>query len=157
MGRKKSEPKEKLEKEKKEPKTSLFDIISYLTNKKKPWKELTIDEQKTFNPYMINRFLSMDLYLCDAINQLQKYTINSMDKKDVYTLYFYLLPKQSFYLKYIKSKNEIPEKDLEILVKYYKLSRRECEDYYLILNKDSEGKQRLEQIKENFAYENNKK
>ena len=154
MGRKKKIEDE--DNDKKEKKTSLFDIISYLTDKKKPWSELSIEEQKLFNVYMINRFLSMDLYLCEAINQLQQYTLNCMDKKDVYNLYFYLLPKQRFYLKYIKSKNEIPEKDLDLLMKYYKLSRRECEDYYFILNKDGEGRKKIEQIRDNFAYENKK-
>lgn len=138
----------------KEKKSTLFDLIAYITYKKKPWEELTIEEQKLFNVFMINRFLSMDLYLCEAINQLQQYTLNCMNKKDVYKLYFHLLPTQRFDLRYIKSKNEIPQKDLDLLKKYFKLSSRECEDYWLIFNKDEEGKKELENIKDNFVYEN---
>lgn len=137
-------------------KTTIFDVISYLTYNKRKWNELTTEEQNLFVPYMINRFLSMDLTLCEAVNQLQQYTLNVMSKKDVYMLYYYLLPKQKYYLKYIKSNKEISDKDLQILMEYYNLSRRECEDYYLILTKDDEGMKKFEDIKENFKYSQNK-
>lgn len=141
----------------KEKKVGIFDIISYLTYDKKPWDKLTVEEKKMFEPYMINRFLSMDLFLVEAINELQKYTLSAMDKKDVYTLYYNLLPSQKFYLKYVKPNIEIPDSDLKLLCKYYNISIREAEDYYLILNKDDIGREKLQWIKDSYIYDNSKK
>jgi len=138
-----SEPKEK--------KTGLFDLLSYITEQKKPWNDLTIEEQKAFSPYIINRFLSMDLFLCEAINDLQKYTL-LIDKKDCYNLYLNLLPQQRFYLKYVKSSVEIPEKDINCLKRYFNCSQFEAEDYFITLSNTEEGLNTLDLIKNNYIY-----
>lgn len=132
---------------------TIFDLISFLTDKKKKWDELSPAARKMYSPFMVNRFLSMDLYLVDAINQIQTITLSSMDKGDIWNLYYHLLPKQKFYLKYVKPANEVPEKDILALKKYFGVSKRECEDYWLILNKSSKGLQRLTEIKNNYIYE----
>lgn len=148
--KKTKEPKEAIDTG--EKKSSIFDFISFLTDKKKPWSELTTEEQKLFNPYMINRFLSMDLFLLEAVNELQKYTVGSMEKQDVYSLYYHFLPKQRFFLKYIKSQKEAPEKEINMLIKYFNVSRRECEEYYQILSNNEKGQELLTEIKRNFQY-----
>jgi len=140
-----SEPKKK--------KPTLFDVIGYLTHNKKKWNDLTIEEQKVFNPYMVNRFLSMDLYLIEALNDLQKYTLNCLEKQDVYNLFYHLLPDDKLYLKYIKPQIEIPERELELLVRYFKVSERECEDYWVILNKSDEGKEFIKKLISSYQYE----
>ena len=148
--------KKKLEKEipeePKEKKPGIFDLISYLTDQKKPWDQLTLEEQKLFNPYMINRFFSMELGLIEAINDLQKYTL-IIDKKEVYNLYLALLPQQRFYLKYIKATKEIPERDVNILIRHFSVSRSEAEEYYLTLTKTEEGEETLDEIKQNYVFE----
>lgn len=137
----------------KEKKASIFDLISFITDQKKPWDSLSEAEQKEFNPYMINRFLSMDLFLTEAINDLQKYTVGVLSKKDVYNLYLHFLPQQRFYLKYIKSKAEVSKEDIYYLSLYYNVTDLQAEDYYFVLNKDDEGKAHLEFIKSNYHYD----
>ena len=39
---------------------TLFDHLANITWKKKPWSELTESDQKSFTPYLINRWLSMN-------------------------------------------------------------------------------------------------
>lgn len=137
----------------KEKKTSLFDMISFITDQKKPWDSLSDEEQKLFNPYMMNRFLSMDMFLIEAINELQKYTVGVMNKKDVYNLFLHYIPKQKYYLKYLRPVIDIPAEDLKYISLYYNVSEREAEDYYFILIKDEVGKEHLESIKNSYHYD----
>lgn len=135
-----------------EVKPTLFTIIDYLTIKKKSWEQLTLEEKKLFNPFMINRFLSMDLKWIELLNALQRYSLR-MDKKECYIILFNLLPKQKFYLKYIKIQNEISDKDLFYLSKEYPISRQELEEYYIILTASEEGRAYLKKLKASYAYE----
>lgn len=151
--RKVKEVKEAKVKEPKEKKSSLFDLISFLTNNKKPWHELSDDERKTFSPYMINRFLSMEVLYAPAINEIQKTTLSSMTKEELWGLYYHLLPENKVYLKYIKNQTEVPQDDLDALKSYFKVSLRECEDYWIIAQKTNEGREFIEQLKANFVYE----
>ena len=48
--------KEKVIKEKKAPATSLFDYLSWLTDNKKVWEDLTREEQKGFNVFIVNHY-----------------------------------------------------------------------------------------------------
>jgi len=145
--------KKKITSELKSEGANIFTIIGYLTFDKKTWDELTIPEQKLFNLYMIMRFLSMEPELIDTLNIIQKYGIHNPEPKYAYTLLYYLLPQSRLYLKYITSKNDVPEKDLKILIKYFQLSKRECEDYYQILNQTDSGKLVLENLRINYQYE----
>lgn len=151
MGRKKSD----IEK----PKTSpIIDFIKFLTTDKKKWEELSIQDQKAFQPYIVNRWLSMDLYLCEAINELQQYTIG-MDKDIVWRLLYEILPKQRVQINYIKSKkeNSFTENELESFKKYFFVSERECEEYLDFLKNYPEGNLEIERICNNFIENKNTK
>jgi hypothetical protein len=54
---------------------SLFEHLSGIKEKKVKWDTLSEMDKKSFEPYMINRFLSMNIDLLPIINILQKYTI----------------------------------------------------------------------------------
>lgn len=151
MGRKKSD----IEK----PKTlSIIDFIKFLTTDKKKWEELSIQDQKAFQPYIVNRWLSMDLYLCEAINELQQYTIG-MDKDVVWRLLYEVLPKQRVQINYIKAKkeNSFTENELDCFKKYFFVSERECEEYLDFLKKYPEGNLEIERICNNFIENKNNK
>ncbi len=147
---KKKVVKEKEIKETKEKKSTIFDLISFLTDKKKSWDELEEYEKKLFSPYMVNRFLSMELFFAQALNEIQKVCLGSMTKKDIWQLYYYLLPEQRVYLKYIKNSVEVPIEDIDALKKYFFVSKRECEDYWLILQKNPKGEEILNKIRSNY-------
>lgn len=134
------------------PKTaSIIDFIKFLTTDKKKWEELSIQDQKAFQPYMINKWLSMDLCLCEAVNEIQQFTMG-MDKDIVWKLYYQLLPKQKVQINYIKSKveNVFSVEELDCFIKYFLLSRNECENYLIFLKNQPHGDLEIDRICNNF-------
>jgi hypothetical protein len=83
---------------------TIFDQLANLTHKKVAWNELSEMDQKSFSPYIINRWLSMNPDYIELVDMLQQYTIGLLDKKQVYQLYYELLPKVKTFSKYIKGK-----------------------------------------------------
>ena len=73
---------------------------------KKPWDSFNEEEQKKFSPFIINRFLSMDTEFIEAVNMFQKYSVGTLESKDVYEFYRNLLPKGKRFNKYIKGKKD---------------------------------------------------
>ena len=65
---------------------TLFDWLNQILLHKKKWQDFDETEQKTFNTFMINRFLSMSSDFVDAVNICQEHTYQMKDK-DVYNLY----------------------------------------------------------------------
>ena len=113
---------------------TLFDWLNQILLYKKDWEEFEESEKKTFNTFMINRFLSMSSDFIDAVNICQEYTYK-MEDKDVYNLYKTLFPKQKKFLRYIKgSKEKYSKKLLGFLSKHYEVSQREIVDYIKILD-----------------------
>lgn len=106
---------------------SLFDHLSGITDKKVSWESLSEVDKKSFSPYMINRFLSMNMDFIELINEFQKYTIGGLSNREVYKLYLDLLPKQKQFNKYIKSKStDKYQKELvDILSKHFLISEKE--------------------------------
>lgn len=117
---------------------TLFDHLSGIREKKVKWESLSEMDKKSFTPFMINRWLSMNLELLPIVNELQKYTIGTMPSKEVYKLYLDYLPKLKTYDKYIKGKKDGKHNKvvLEYLSQWYGVSQREVVDYLEILSKD---------------------
>ena len=122
---------------KKKTKT-IFEHISGIKEKKVPWNTLSDMDKKTFSPFIVNRWLSMNLNLIELVNELQKHTIGQLKPRDVYKLYFDVLPQKKTWDKYIKGKKEskYDENVLKYLSKYYEVSQREVIGYLDILTKD---------------------
>ena len=66
---------------------TIFEHLAYLTNRKKDWNSLSEQDQKSFVPYLINRWLSMNPDLIEVVDVFQQYTIGPLSKKHVYQLY----------------------------------------------------------------------
>jgi len=117
---------------------SIFQHLSGIKEKKESWTSLSDMDKKSFSPFIINRWLSMNLDLLPIVNILQKYTIGFLSARDVYKVYLDFLPKKKTFDKYIKgSKSSKYNKDvLEYLSKWYGVSQREVTDYLEILSKD---------------------
>ena len=124
---------------------TIFDHINHLTHKKKPWEKLSEADQKSFSPYIINRWLSMNEGLIEIIDMFQQYTIGPLSKKHVYQLYYDVLPKANVRAKYIKGKKaDKYNKELITFVKdHYETSKREAEGMIDILILTNEGLQSL--------------
>ena len=148
MGRKK---KDSIIEENKPKSASIIDYINWLTIDKKKWIDLSKQDQKNFQPYIVNRWLSMDLLYCEAINELQQYTMG-MDKSLVWKMYYEFLPKEKVYIKYIKTKNleNISDEEVECFKKYFLISERECIEYLQLLKSIPNGEEEINKIKYNF-------
>lgn len=132
---------------------TLFEHLSGLTDKKRKWEDLSDIDRKSFSPYMINRFLSMDPGMIEFVDALQKYTIGLLDSKSVYNLYLDILPKKKVFLKYIKgdSKDSYDPKLLDYTAKYYECGLREAKEYLDIMNASVASKEQIRIILQSFG------
>tara|TARA_R110001592_G_scaffold86678_1_gene255845 strand:+ start:824 stop:1270 length:447 start_codon:yes stop_codon:yes gene_type:complete len=124
---------------------TIFDHINHLTHKKKPWDKLSEADQKSFSPYIINRWLSMHMDITEIVDMFQQYTIGPLSKKHVYQLYYDILPKANIRAKYIKGKKQDKyNKELVIFIKdHYQISSIEAEDYIDVLIRSTKGLQSI--------------
>jgi hypothetical protein len=114
---------------------TLFDWLKELTGKKRDWDSFSDKERESFNPYMVNRFLSMHQPFVELVNYVQ--SIPYTEKKKYYAVYCELLPKQNVWLKYIKSKMKQPTVELvSALADIMECSRREAANAVMILDND---------------------
>ena len=116
---------------------TIFDHLANITWKKTPWNKLDEPSQKSFSPYLINRWLSMNMNYIEIVDMFQQYTIGPLSKKHVYQLYFDFLPKQKSFNKYIKGKKQDKyNKELvKLIADHFQIARIEAEEYISLLNK----------------------
>ena len=114
---------------------TLFDHLANITWKKKPWSELSETDQKSFSPYLINRWLSMNINYIELVDMFQQYTIGPLNKKHVYQLYFDFLPKQKSFNKYIKGKkhDKYNKELVKLIANHYQVAKIEAEEYISLL------------------------
>ena len=84
---------------------NLFGWLNQVLVSKKSWNDFSDTDHKTFQPYMINRLLSMDDEFLEAVNYFQKYSVGLLESREVYKWYCDVLPKGKRYNKYIKNRN----------------------------------------------------
>lgn len=136
----------------------LFDYLSNLTHKKVSWDEYNESDIKNYNPYMINKWLSMNYDLIEFVNVFQKYTIGLLGKREHYKLYLGFLPKSKIFMKYIKSKksNIYSEKLIEYLEKYFEISKQEIISYLDIYYSKNNGIEEIKDILKKYGLEEKK-
>ena len=113
------------------PKT-IFDWLNQITQTKASIWDFTEESWDSWNSYMVHRYLSMDINYIDIVNYVQK--INPQNKKQIYSIYREMIPKQKVWLKYVKSKT--PKKNTELVdyvAKYFECSLGEADHYIDIL------------------------
>lgn len=123
---------------------TIFDVLnSILFSKKKI--DLNIEEESTFNLFMVNRWLSM--YSPDLTTIINSITNNGIGqvletKTEQYSFLYYFLPRLKFKrISYIKKKKE-KETDkeeadnLKIFAKNKELSQREIRLYNQLLKNE---------------------
>lgn len=117
---------------------TIFDHLANLTHKKVSWDSLSEVDQKSFSPYIINRFLSMNPDYIELVDMLQQYTIGLLDKKQVYQLYYELLPKVKTFSKYIKGKkgNKYQPELVKFICDRFWVNKQEASDYLELLPKE---------------------
>ena len=113
-----------------------FDHIKNLHTKKKNWDEFNDEEKKNFNIFIINKALSFNPNYLNIVNLVQKYSAGQITQKEVFKIYFNLLPSKFRFYKWIKSKNEKKDKEkINNLAMYFECSTKEAKDYLTLLDK----------------------
>ncbi len=111
--------------EEKEKKLSLFDVLNSLYSS----KEIEfVDAEKAYNPYMINKFVSMNSDLIFLSNEMN---INPfLSKRVQFDFYNSIIRKKKRYTKYLKA-----EKDdaIDIIKFYMKCSNEKAKDILRLL------------------------
>ena len=115
-----------------------FDHIKNLHTKKRTWNDFNDEEKKSFNVFIINKGLSMNPSYLGIVNMVQNFTgLNQViSPKEVFNIYFNLLPNKFRFYKWIKgAKSKKDKEKAEYLAMHFKVSTREAYDYLDILDK----------------------
>ena len=117
---------------------TIFDWINQILVTKKHWDDFTEDDQKKFSPFIINRWLSMDVEFIEVVNYFQKYSIGLLEPKDVYKFYCDFLPKGKRFNKYIKGKKskKYDKELINVLVNYFECSKLNVIEYLELMSKE---------------------
>ena len=110
-------------------------MLQLITTDKKPWDQLTKQEQKEFDVFIVNKMLATNQDYVELVNIMQLH--HNISKEHSYVMFLRLLPQKKIYIDYIKSKTEKVNKDLlEIISKHYEISNYNARLYYNGLGKD---------------------
>jgi hypothetical protein len=113
---------------------NIFDWLNEISYDKRDWNEFTPEQQASFDPYMIHRFISMKQDYVEIVNEVQYVP---MPTSVLYDLWCQALPKRKTFFRYIKAKKSmINEELISILAKRFQLSKREIKDNYHLIGKD---------------------
>ena len=117
---------------------TIFNWINEILVSKKHWNEFTEDEQKKFSPFIINRWLSMDKEFIEIVNYFQKYSIGTLEPREVYKWYCDMLPRGKRFNKYIKGKKDKKYNTelIDIMVTHFECSKSQVKDYLDLIAKD---------------------
>lgn len=113
---------------------TIFEVINSIIYSKNKDLITNADDESAFNPYMVNRWISMHSpELANFVNETtNKYSSVFDSRKELFNFYISIFPKAEFKkINYIKK--EIKEKDkknvLSLVAKSRELSIREVEMY----------------------------
>jgi hypothetical protein len=138
---------------------TLFDHLSAIHTKQRIdyFEFLEDDDRKTYNQFMINRFISMNQNYIEAVNIFQKY-LNKVDNRTSYLFYSQLLPKKKEYNKYIKKTTDDKYEPwiVELLAKYFEIRLSDASQYLQVYLQTDKGKEELYQIIRNYGIDDSK-
>lgn len=110
----------------------LWGWLNEITLYKTPPENISKESWDSFNSYMINRYVSMDIRYIELVNYVQ--TIPYDSKQQLYNIYREMLPKQKTFFKYLKVTQRKKRVALEEhIAKHFECSLGEAEEYIDIL------------------------
>ena len=138
MPPKKKAPTEQVQKGK-----GLFDHVDAIYTNQKPdyFTSLSDADKKSYNNYMVNKFLSMNPHQLPFVNELQKYTISP---ELHYAFFSRVIPRGKQFNKYIKGKKENDYETwlVDLVREHYTVSSTEAAEYLDIFYKHDKGELR---------------
>lgn len=117
---------------------TFFDFLNVILKKQNiDWHDLSEEDKKQLNVYMLHRYLSMNIDWIEIVKFVQCHTFG-LDPKFVYMIYNDIIPKSNAFLKYIKGNkiSKIPEIIIDTVKLHYECSTKEAIEYIELLNKE---------------------
>ena len=117
---------------------TIFDFIADIISYKKKSCLVTVDDESSFSPYLVNRWLSMySPSVAKLSNCINKYLGIFDSKLDLYNLFVATFPKLpnkkiNYFKRKKEEKTEVDEK-VPLLAKTFELSQREILEYINML------------------------
>lgn len=102
----------------------LFENLAKITNKKQPY-----DEDVKYDPYIINRFISMNEFYIKFANEANRLSFSKLPKKQQFNFYLHSLPKRFVRFNYIGAKNKLAhmnKDDIEKFQIYFECSSKDA-------------------------------
>lgn len=134
---------------------SLFDHVKHIRQVQDPnyYVNLSEDDRKSFNHFMIVRALSMDEEILETMAQLYQ-IFDKIPPAQFYQLLIALVPKSMRFYPWVKSKKMKHNKELLGLVaKRFQVARYQANEYVNILLRSEEGQAELVNICKAFGLE----
>lgn len=134
---------------------TLFDHVTHIRKVQDPeyYNNLTEDDRKSFNHYMILRALSMDESIVEDMAQLYQ-IFDKIPSPQFYQLLIAFVPRSDKFYRWIKSKvMKHDKKLLELVAQRFKVSKWQANDYVNLLLRTEEGQIELVNICKAFGLE----
>lgn len=126
-------------------KLSLFDHVKHIRGEQSPtyYDDLSEENRKTFNHFMLLRALAMDSEVVQEMAFLYRY-FHLIPSPQFYKLLIALVPRSTRWVPWIKTKvvKHSPEV-LTAISNHYKVSKRQANEYINVLLASDDGKERL--------------
>jgi len=120
----------------------IFDYINDILHTKKKTLLTTEEEEAEFQPFILNRWLSMySPAIAKTCNILNKYLSIFNTKKELYILFHALFDKQPSrrinYFKRKKTESTVSDNHTDLIAKNMEISQREIKNYIFLLDQMS--------------------
>ena len=111
---------------------NLWGWLEEITLHKTPIENITEESWKSWNSFMIHKYVSMCPDYIELVNYIQK--IPHDKKQQIYSIYREMIPKRKVWLKYVGAKKKPQNKSaVEYIAKYFECSLGEAEEYMDLL------------------------
>jgi hypothetical protein len=129
---------------------TLFDHINHIFEQQKIsyFDELEESDKKTYNVYMVSRFISMNPDYLPIVNELQQYW-GQIGPRESYLFFSQALPKKKQFNKYIKSTKDASDYEdwvVKLVAKHYMVSTSNAEEYLRTYYGSVTGKEALKEL-----------
>lgn len=134
-------------------KKSLFDHVKHIRQVQDPtyYVNLSDEDRKSFNVFMIIRALAMDDYLVEDMASLYQY-LDNIPPAQFYTLLITMVPRSNGYSPWIKSKRMKHNKELlNIVAKKFQVSKYQSNEYINVLLRTDNGQSELIRICKSYG------
>ena len=113
----------------------LWGWLNEITLYKSSIENISQESWDSWNSYMVNRYVSMDIRYIELVNYIQ--TIPYDNKQQIYSIYREMIPKQKTFFKYLKvSKRKKNLQAIDYVAKHFECSLGEAEEYMDILREN---------------------